>query len=72
MDEWDKVLSTEPTENPGEKAQLMASKLFASELLLAREQEENDFFDVLLKKREFITDMLARSYQTLIDKGDVE
>ena len=75
MDEWDRVLSNKPTDNPSPEPLRLAAKLYADELLVAkqRDAEENDtyFQDILTSNREFKINLLAKCYQTLIDEGKI-
>ena len=75
MDEWDRVLSNKPTDNPTPEARRLAAKLYAEELLLAkqRDAEENGtyFQDILTANREFKINLLAKCYQTIIDEGKI-
>ena len=72
MDEWDRVLSEKPTENPTQEARQLAAKLYADKLVEARKKdaEENGTFfqDILAKNREFKINLLAKCYQTILDK----
>ena len=72
MDEWDRVLSEKPTENPSSEARQLAIKLYTAKLLEAKEKdaEENDTFfqDILLKHREYNINLLAKCYQTILNK----
>ncbi len=73
MDEWDRVLSEKPTENPGPEARRLATKLYADKLMEAKQKdaEENGTFfqDILTKNREFKINLLAKCYQTILDKN---
>lgn len=72
MDEWDRVWSEEPTENPTQEARQLAIKLYTAKLLEAKEKDaqENDtyFQDILLKHREYNINLLAKCYQTILNK----
>ena len=72
MDEWDRVVGEKPTENPSPEARRLAAKLYADELVKARakDAEENGTFfqDILMKNREFKINLLAKCYQTILDK----
>ena len=72
MDEWDRVVNTKPTENPGPEARRLANKLYADELVKARKKdaEENGTFfqDILTKNRDFKINLLAKCYQTILNE----
>lgn len=61
-----------PTENPTLEARRLAAKLYADELVKAREKdtEENGTFfqDILTKNREFKINLLAKCYQTILNE----
>ena len=65
-------MSEKPTENPTQEARQLATKLYADKLVEARKKdaEENGTFfqDILTKNREFKINLLAKCYQTLLDK----
>lgn len=72
MDEWDRVLSYKPTENPSPEARRLATKLYADELMAAKKKdaEENGTFfqDILTKNREFKINLIAKCYQTVLNE----
>lgn len=74
MDEWDRVLSLKPTNNPSEEAFQLARKLYADELALAakKDAEEGDTFfcDILMKNRNFKIELLAKCYETDLRNKD--
>lgn len=73
MDEWDRVLSHKPTENPSPEARRLATKLYADELMAAKKKdaEENGtyFQDILMKNREFKINLIAKCYQTILNES---
>lgn len=68
MDEWDRVLSLKPTDNPSEEARRLATKLYADELALAARKDAEEhgtfFCDILMKNKEFKINLLAKCYET--------
>ena len=68
MDEWDRICSLKPTDNPSEEARQLAMKLYADELALAAKKDAEEggtfFCDILMKNKEFKINLLAKCYET--------
>lgn len=76
MDELDEVLSYGLTENPSDRAFELARDLFGRFMLQCREKDESEndtfFTDICMRHNKFLTETVAKCYQTMLDKGVVE
>lgn len=68
MDEWGRICSLKPTDNPSEEARRLAMNLYADELALAAKKDAEEggtfFCDILMKNKEFKINLLAKCYET--------
>lgn len=76
MDELDTVLSYGTTDNPGERAFTLARGLYGRLMLACRNKDEEEdgtyFTDICMGHTTMFVNVIAKCYQTMIDKGDVE